>query len=748
MARARSASGRPRIAIIGGGPAGLSTAFHLTRDPAWQRKIESITVYQMGWRPGGKGATGRHVRDGGARIEEHGIHGFCNFYFNTFRMMDEVYRTLHDDDRALLPLKRMDDAFRGSSTSYSIELINRRWETALSDAPHAPGTPWTDQRKHFGWDEIVRGLIEQIIRRGRRGALGGLDGEDLRPSPAMGATEALAGPLHQQARDAYAAVTTAGAALASDQVSPLLERLAERFEAQRLQRAVLLATAARSGSGPFLRSATTLDFYTALLVGVVREGFWKPDFDLDRLDGIDYRAWLECYGASPVTLSSAIAFAVPNLLFAYPDGDTTRPPTLATASWLNWVLRSVIGRGEYFYFMAAGTGETVVLPLYLNLRRRGVRFEFFHKLTGVRSAPAAASGGVLVEELTFQRQAATKGGTPYAPLVQIGGAHPCAAWPHEPKWDLLVNGDVNKQRRVNYEHWETRRPSGYSTRTLTRGAAGDDGFEHVVWAVPPSIIPEVGDRLMATHWADMTTHLHTTATQAVQVWLTADTAELGWPRHTLKPATARYACATYPNPLNAAVAFDDVIAFEAWGANPPKGLLYLCAQLQMPAGSYSRREHEMRVRQAASGALRLLGAFMRDARPPDPLQRADGFSIDFARLYDPDPLHRGEARLAWQYVRANIGPNDAYVQAQPGTVLGRKEAWGNGYANVVIAGDWIYTGLNLGAFESAVTGGKLAAFGLLGFGGPDDLVGYDFLHAAARARLEQALETKVIPRLR
>ena len=73
---------KPRIVIVGGGPAGLSAAFHLTSDPNWRDKIASITVYQLGWRLGGKGSTGRNVTRG-ARIEEHGIHGFCNFYFNS-----------------------------------------------------------------------------------------------------------------------------------------------------------------------------------------------------------------------------------------------------------------------------------------------------------------------------------------------------------------------------------------------------------------------------------------------------------------------------------------------------------------------------------------------------------------------------------------------------------------------------------------------------------------------------------------
>ena len=45
---------KERIAILGGGAAALTTAFELTRDADWQERYE-ITVYQMGWRLGGKG---------------------------------------------------------------------------------------------------------------------------------------------------------------------------------------------------------------------------------------------------------------------------------------------------------------------------------------------------------------------------------------------------------------------------------------------------------------------------------------------------------------------------------------------------------------------------------------------------------------------------------------------------------------------------------------------------------------------
>jgi len=66
-------TGRTRITILGGGTGALSAAFGLTERPDWGDRYE-ITVYQQGWRLGGKGASGRNP-DVAQRIEEHGSVG-------------------------------------------------------------------------------------------------------------------------------------------------------------------------------------------------------------------------------------------------------------------------------------------------------------------------------------------------------------------------------------------------------------------------------------------------------------------------------------------------------------------------------------------------------------------------------------------------------------------------------------------------------------------------------------------------
>jgi uncharacterized protein with NAD-binding domain and iron-sulfur cluster len=47
---------KKRIVILGGGPAAMAAAFELTDRPDWQDRYE-VTIYQMGWRLGGKCAS-------------------------------------------------------------------------------------------------------------------------------------------------------------------------------------------------------------------------------------------------------------------------------------------------------------------------------------------------------------------------------------------------------------------------------------------------------------------------------------------------------------------------------------------------------------------------------------------------------------------------------------------------------------------------------------------------------------------
>ena len=83
----------------------MAAAFELSH-PRHAGRYE-ITIYQTGFRLGGKGASGRGPAD---RIEEHGLHLWMGFYENAFRMMRECYAELDRDPRTC-PIASFHDAF-------------------------------------------------------------------------------------------------------------------------------------------------------------------------------------------------------------------------------------------------------------------------------------------------------------------------------------------------------------------------------------------------------------------------------------------------------------------------------------------------------------------------------------------------------------------------------------------------------------------------------------------------------------
>src|SRR5258705_8298076 len=95
------------VAVLGGGIAGLTAALALTATPALRARY-AVTVYQQGWRLGGKCASSRNAAHG-QRIEEHGLHMWFGFYENAFALMRRCYRDLDRPPGA--PLATIDEAF-------------------------------------------------------------------------------------------------------------------------------------------------------------------------------------------------------------------------------------------------------------------------------------------------------------------------------------------------------------------------------------------------------------------------------------------------------------------------------------------------------------------------------------------------------------------------------------------------------------------------------------------------------------
>ncbi len=149
---------RKRIAILGGGVGAITAAFELTSQNDWQTRYE-ITLYQMGHRLGGKGASGRNALHQ-QRIEEHGLHIWLGFYENAFRAMRACYEELNRPKTA--PLATIDQAFKPHSFITLQEDLGDRFATWNIDFATDGSVPGVGGYGPTPIDFVVR-ILEILI---------------------------------------------------------------------------------------------------------------------------------------------------------------------------------------------------------------------------------------------------------------------------------------------------------------------------------------------------------------------------------------------------------------------------------------------------------------------------------------------------------------------------------------------------------------------------------------------------------
>jgi uncharacterized protein with NAD-binding domain and iron-sulfur cluster len=141
-------SHKNKIAILGGGVGSMSAVWALTEAPDWQSRYE-ITVYQMGWRLGGKGANSRNP-EYAERIEEHGLHIWFGFYDNALRIMQHAYEACWRENLMPgSPIQNWTDAFKQHSTLTAMEIVDGEWRPWPIEYPLTGGVPG------FGEEELM-----------------------------------------------------------------------------------------------------------------------------------------------------------------------------------------------------------------------------------------------------------------------------------------------------------------------------------------------------------------------------------------------------------------------------------------------------------------------------------------------------------------------------------------------------------------------------------------------------------------
>ncbi len=685
--------GPTKVAVLGGGPAGLSSAFHLSRQnlradgslmPIAERQLD-ITVYQLGWRVGGKGASSRNA-DHYGRIEEHGIHLFGGFYPNTWNMLVECYRELWPADWQA----RMAEQFLPcSSQVVTTRRDDGSWSRVVGLMPNTPEHPWT-------------GVIDEAVL---------FDGDTL--TTLMGKAIDMLADLFRQCGSIPDDDPSP-----NDAVADAHDRIARGERSEGIFDGLRRWLRSRSDD-----AARDVMHDSLELMWTCIKGAWADDLHDRGLDAIDdelYLDWLRRHGMDDDTLASPVVLGPANICFQYYGGDTTRP-AMSAAAFLTFVFRNLLAPGGFAYFFKLGTAETVLLPLYDVLERRGVKIELFSRVVDV------VPRGDRVVSVVIERQA-TPRAMPYESTIPITGAGPwipgtprlgARTWPATTPYDALVDGDDLRREGIDLES-SFGRPLPVRVDRLVV----DVDFDHAVLALPspahpyccPSLVADRGtDARTGKTWAEMVDGLKSTPTQACQLWLAPSIDEMGlWAES--KPPDERFAGSSWTDPLNGWVDYSDVIVEENWPAGGPRGLLYFCGpMLDRPIDIGDRGFPAAERSKARSEVERLvagLGGLMPRASP------------SVADQLWPDPAS-GD-RWRHQYIRANVEPNERYVLAAVGQLRYRRLAWHSGYSNLALAGDWIFTGFNISSFEGAMMSGKLASFALTGSPDLDDIVGYDF----------------------
>jgi len=721
-----------KVAIIGTGCGSVATAFELTR-PEHQGKYD-VTLYQLGWRMGGKGASGRGPAD---RIEEHGLHIWMGAYENSFRLLRECYAELARDN----PRRRFahwQDAFICEPHVGVADPSSKggwlAWTTLFPPVPGLPGDPLTTYNPFSLSKYLVQTLTMlrslllgvytwktgeggEAMRElsGRYGAAPG--GREPAPESVVasivrllkiGALTTLAGLIE--------ALSIFEVVLRSIPSYPenLLLRFAESFASGlRLHYEGFVVE-----DDEFRMKWQVVDLVAAIVVGVFRFRLLSDPRGLDAINDYECREWLRLNGASENSVNSAFVRGLYDLALGYEDGDPARPG-LAAGQALRGSLRMFFTyRGALFWKMRAGMGDIIFTPFYEVLLKRGASVKFFHRLENVKLADEstlAPGERPYVEALEFDVQAKIKGGGDYQPLVDVKGL---GCWPSAPDFGQLEGGEQMKAEGWDFEsHWDRRKVDTLTLRVV-------DDFDFVVFGASVGAVPYTCKEILArdARWRDMVRHVKTVASQALQLWMNEDMRQLGW-------ASDSLTMSGFVKPFDTWADMEHLIAEESWSPEP-KAIAYFCNVLADPpvepdrsdTGYPARREEEVR-RNAVHFLHRDIGHFW-----PKAVDK-QGFRwdilVDHAEAAGQGRRLVGEARIASQYCRANVNPTDRYVLALPGTLKYRISPLDNTYDNLTIAGDWTDCGFNEGCVEAAIMSGRLAAHAISQHPPLEDIIGYD-----------------------
>ncbi len=700
---------KQKVAILGGGVSALAAAYAMTSTQEL-RDTYDVTLYQLGWRLGGKGASGRNPDDH-QRIEEHGLHIWFGFYENAFREMKKAYEDLGREEG---PIRTWKDAFHPHSYVVLEEKMQQGlmpWQFVFPTNTDEPGTggllpsPLAYAELAIEWlirfvegrllgepdatpptslPPAYHGILERAATRGprpraaRAAAPISILGEGPLPRPTHPITELL-----------HKAHTTLSAL---PEEASLHAAVDHSFVTWAIRAAMDLAWLVLKG-----RVDTDLDarktWVAINLAGSAVVGLIEDDVlhhGWGALDRWDLREWLARHGANETTTESGPLRGIYDLVFGFVGGDVRRG-NFAAGVAMRGILRMLFTyKGAFMYRMEAGMGDIVATPFYEVLKRRGVRFEFFHRVEEIDA------DGDRVHRIRVQKQVKLKAGA-YDPLVDVGSV---PSWPSFPRYEQIVDGEALRASGIDLESSWAPRWKDAEEIVLEHGK----DFDTVVLAISIAALKDVAKPLLekSPRLATSVEAVKTAQTQALQLWVARDTASLGWKA----PAgvTEGTVLGAFHEPIDTWADMSDLLPREAWGPSGPKGIHYFCGPWRDAKEIPPYSDHEFPARERRR--------YVEEAVTPFLATKLKDVWPDFT-----------EADVVSRYVRVNIDPTERYVLSVQGTTHLRLDAKESGFSNLVLCGDWTANGFDAGCVEAAVMSGLRASNAVCGVPALDEIVG-------------------------
>lgn len=677
---------KERVTILGGGLSGLVTAYNLTVPE--QAGRYDVTVYQHGWRLGGKCATGRNA-DKGNCIEEHGLHVFMGQYDNAFHMLRSLYAEMQTP-----PFATWQDAFTQQPSTTLMEHVKDDWIPWQVDAPVFPGTPG-DPNPPTIWERMIQMLewIEHQMFHTHRTTFAQA-GRHIPDPKAPWIARAVHGLLQAIGllglSGGFEAVKSAIALIDAlpdhhkDHSHANHHEIADALDSLRQWIAKLIA-GILDDNNTLRRLWIMFDLMLTNAIGGLRDGLlFDPDTHLDAVNKLDYKEWMRKHGGSEIMVESAIIRGLYDLIFAYSEGDWTSDGNTEAGTMFLSLMNTSRYRGSLIWKFNTATGEMVIAPLYEVLKKRGVKFAFFSRVDEL--TPSAS--GNWISEVKIGQQVRLKDGT-YNPLRTLDNGH--VVWPNQPLYDQIKDGAKLKKSGANLESRWTKWKDTGKPLTLKMGV----DYDWLVLAIPPGAHPVICAKLMAQNaaWNTMVNKIETTATQSLQIWQDKTVAELGWNKSTMVGAYDQTGLNTWSD-------ISEVLPRETWPASTHvKSEIIACGPL--PCGKFPPPATQTDFPAEAQAAV---------------VESANKFLNQDGWRFWPEAFKPGQAGpLINVYNRANVDPSERYTLTVKDSTRFRFMTNGSGYSNLFLTGDWIQNGQNQGSFEATTISGKLASKAISGY---------------------------------